>query len=627
VTNRSIILIVLLVFSALGVSNFARSQASDYVVIKAAFHLHTLYSPSEGSLTPTQLVDAYADAGYNCIALTDHSSELNASSFSAEMTEAQAEGAVRGVIVIPGEEIISQFPMQNGSVVWKHVLGLFMTGYIADVSSTYRNNNVQYYFDAIHSQGGIGIVAHSWQLNSQVVCGSSASPWWQFLNSSFVDGWEIFNWGPGMTESEIDSVISLNKIYIVSHDYGGQGSVPTGEYNILFCQNATAAGIEDALINQRNVVYHYGNLYGSQQALNLYKQNHPVADLMVQHTYLSDLNITVGTGSTSTPLWCQLASNRTGGQGPGSLDLTVDLTGAEDFLPPSTSHPWFLRVYDGATRDQGNITSFTITYNGTTYTSQDVPVGIYDLQTCYANIPPAPIVPVAHVSITHSWIGDLNISIGVGSPYSPSWSQILWNRTGGQGPGYLNLTADLSGAIDHLPPSNTSLWFLRVYDAAASDQGNITSFTITYNGTTYTSQDVPVGIYDLQTCYAYIPLAPIVPPAPTANITIQHSWIGDLKVTIGVGLPSNPLWSQLLWNRTGGQGTGYLNLTADLSAAATFLPPSGLNTWFLRVYDGATRDQGNITSFTITYNGTTYTSQDVPVGIYDLQTCYANING
>jgi len=602
----------------------ARSQQSDYVVIKAAFHLHTSYSLSEGNLTPTQLVDAYADAGYNCIALTDHSSELNASSFSAEMAEAKAEGAIRGVIVIAGEEIVSQFPMQNGSVVWKHVLGLFMTQYIAEVNSTYKNNEVQYYFDAIHGQGGLGIVAHSWQLNDQIVCGSSASPWWQYINSSFIDGWEIFNWGPGMTEDEIDSVINRGKVYVCSHDYGGNGPVPTWEYNILYCPNNTEAGVEDALINQRNVVYHYGNIYGSQQALSLYEQQHPIADLTVQHSYLSDLEITVGVGSPSTPSWSTLASNRTGGKGPGYLDLTVDLTGAEFYLPPSTNNTWFLKIYDGATRDQGNITSFTITYLNQTYMSQDVPVGIYDFQTCYVYIPPAPIVPVAHISISHSWLSDLNITIGVGSPSAPSWSQLLWNRTSGKGPGYLNLTVDLSSAVAFLPPSNSSIWFLRVNDNATGDQGNITSFTITYLNQTYMSQDVPVAIYDFQTCFASIPDPP-APLVPTATISIKHSYIGDLNVTIAVGSPSAPLWSRLLWNRTGGRGSGYLNMTVDLSDAVAYLPPANTSLWFLKVYDGAASDQGNITSFTITYLGQVYASQDVPMPVLDYQTSYAYI--
>jgi subtilisin-like proprotein convertase family protein len=189
------------------------------------------------------------------------------------------------------------------------------------------------------------------------------------------------------------------------------------------------------------------------------------------------------------------------------------------------------------------------------------------------------------------------------------------------------MTIDLSDAVVYLPPTNTSLWFLRVYDGAASDQGNITSFTITYLNQTYASQDVPVPVLDFQTSYAYVPMAPAIPPVPVANISIQHSWIGDLKVVIGVGPPSNPLWSQLLWNRTGGQGPGYLNFTVDLSSAVAFLPPSNSSTWFLSVYDGAARDQGNITGFTVTYLGQIFASQDVPVPVLDFQTSYAYIRG
>jgi len=68
------------------------------------------------------------------------------------------------------------------------------------------------------------------------------------------------------------------------------------------------------------------------------------------------------------------------------LNLTVDLSGAIAYLPPSAAHTWFLRVYDGAAGDQGRIVAFNITYTNQTYICQSVPVQVKDFKTSYAYI-------------------------------------------------------------------------------------------------------------------------------------------------------------------------------------------------------------------------------------------------
>lgn len=225
----------------------------------------------------------------------------------------------------------------------------------------------------------------------------------------------------------------------------------------------------------------------------------------------------------------------------------------------------------------------------------------------------------AHIYVEHTWIGDLVVDLGVGNPSNPKWSTRLWNRAGGSTHN-LDLTVDLYAAQAYLPPSNANNWFLRVYDAAAKDTGRIVSFNITCQGTTYSSTDVPVPVTDFTTSYAYIPTA------PKAHIHIQHTYIGDLIVDTGIGSISAPLWSTRLWNGTGGN-TADLDLYVDLSPANAYLPPSSTNTWWVKVYDRAARDTGNITAYTIAYQGKTYSSTDVPVPIYDFKTSYAYIRG
>ena len=227
------------------------------------------------------------------------------------------------------------------------------------------------------------------------------------------------------------------------------------------------------------------------------------ADVFVQHTYQGDLVVDIGVGDPSSPVWSQNIWNRAGG-GTANLDLTVDLSSAVAYLPPD-GNQWFLRVYDGAGGDVGQITEFSITYDGSTYTCTETPVPVADYQTSYVYIPSGPAPPEAYadVFVQHTYQGDLFVDIGVGDPSSPVWSQNIWNRAGG-GTDNLDLTVDLSSAMAYLPPDGNQ-WYLKVYDGAGGDVGQITQFSITYDGTTYTSTDVPVLISDMQTSYAYIP--------------------------------------------------------------------------------------------------------------------------
>jgi len=108
----------------------------------------------------------------------------------------------------------------------------------------------------------------------------------------------------------------------------------------------------------------------------------------------------------------------------------------------------------------------------------------------------------------------------------------------------------------------------------------------------------------------------------TARIEINHTYRGDLVVTLGVGDPDSPLWSTVVSNRQGGSADN-LYTTVDISGAAQYLSQPWQEPWFVKVYDGASQDVGQISKFAITDNGTTYTATDTPVPIYDYQTSYS----
>lgn len=74
--------------------------------------LHTHSDKSDGSLTPTQLVDHAAELGISAIALTDHDT-------TEGVDEAISRGFKKGVMVVPGVELSSEYQGQD-----VHIVGL-----------------------------------------------------------------------------------------------------------------------------------------------------------------------------------------------------------------------------------------------------------------------------------------------------------------------------------------------------------------------------------------------------------------------------------------------------------------------------------------------------------------------
>jgi len=148
----------------------------------------------------------------------------------------------------------------------------------------------------------------------------------------------------------------------------------------------------------------------------------------------------------------------------------------------------------------------------------------------------------AHIYIEHTRCGDLTVDLGVGDPDKPGWSINIWNKEGGDAEN-LNLTEDISEAVQFLPPSETNRWFLKVYDAESENLGQITEFTVTYNGQTYASTCIPVPVHDLQASFSYIPGVPL-------ELAISRRMsIRDFPATENYTLPkvSSELLSKVLW--------------------------------------------------------------------------------
>jgi hypothetical protein len=246
--KNTVVLVVLLSLSffsvcfAVTAQNVA-NQTDVFQVLKVNLHAHTTYS--DGTYTPAQLVNIYKDAGYDVLAVTDHSTV-------AGYAEAASEGEKIGLTVVCGEEVTCSWP--DGS--YKHVIALFTNQSVGFAEDS--DVEIPVIFDSIHAQNGIGIVAHAW---------FSWNNWQNYQDESYIDGWEI--------DQSMAWTLESGCIYMLGHDFHNETWLQgiSNYWTYLLAENRTEAAVTEALVNGRILVYGNGTLYGSAYALNLYAQN------------------------------------------------------------------------------------------------------------------------------------------------------------------------------------------------------------------------------------------------------------------------------------------------------------------------------------------------------------------
>lgn len=284
----ALILSVAMVLSSICVASTVEPSAlppHTYHLLKCNFHTHT--TASDGEYTPAQVVNIYKDAGYDVLAITDHDT-------LAGYAEARAEGDKVGLLVITGEEITDRWSPEPGS--WKHILVLFIDEAIPP------NADVEIYFDRIHAQNGIGIVAHPWH----------AWEYWQnYKTANYIDGWEV----DSATSQSWDWLYRSSFIYLRNHDFHGDnhvGMLPK-YWTYVLAENRTEAGVKEALLARRTVVYEKGELRGSPYALSLFIQNQDIIHLTPETPQEPEpepqgnllLNPSVESGGSSPSYWSQ----------------------------------------------------------------------------------------------------------------------------------------------------------------------------------------------------------------------------------------------------------------------------------------------------------------------------------
>ena len=223
----------------------------------------------------------------------------------------------------------------------------------------------------------------------------------------------------------------------------------------------------------------------------------------------------------------------------------------------------------------------------------------------------------AVLSVTPS--DGLSSSGNQGGPFSPSSKSYTLQNTGGTSINWaaskLQAWASLSSTSGTLGPGLSATVTVSINSNANSLAPGSYSDTVSFTNTTNGNGDTTRPVSFTVSAQAH---------EGTARVEIDHTYRGDLVVTVGVGNVNTPSWSTVVSNRSGGSADN-VYADVDISGGSAYLPPSSTNVWFLKVSDQKTGDTGTIRTFRITYQGETYSSMETPVAVNDNQTNYAYI--
>lgn len=225
----------------------------------------------------------------------------------------------------------------------------------------------------------------------------------------------------------------------------------------------------------------------------------------------------------------------------------------------------------------------------------------------------------ARVDITHSFRGDLRIELHVVDADAEDLCEpiLLLEPDGNDFRPDVIGSVDLSESdcADQVPPSPDRQWVLLVVDEVAQDAGAVNAFQVLVEGQPFLATGVPAPIADNDpTGTAVIvngsgqdvpqegtePIGDDEGDGPSAEVAIQHTFVGDLSIRIGVAdADGTVLCSVPVLEPDPDDDSDDIDGRVDMSGCAELFPPSPDRVWFMQVVDGAALDEGSVTAFSI----------------------------
>ncbi len=253
-------------------------ECEGYYLLKCNLHTHFVEHLGEH---PEIMVDAYHDAGYDCIALTDHFDKIDDLSLEKRAQEYARKKYGDNFLVVVGLELALNDSTFPGAM--RHMVGLFLNKHIPkDIFSEDMtlDESLVVALNEIHRQGGIAIVVHDHRCLSHWN-GEGEPDWtWDHRMGKEIDGWEVGN-GSGYYEKLPDGSNcmlshpqeSVDEGYIVVADSDAHDVEEMKLKNIchtyVFTKEKTISGIKRALMARRSVASCNGILYGKKKYVEL----------------------------------------------------------------------------------------------------------------------------------------------------------------------------------------------------------------------------------------------------------------------------------------------------------------------------------------------------------------------
>ena len=260
----------------------------EQYLLKCNFHTH--YFETYGD-RPEIMVDAHYEAGYDCIALTEH--DIQISDLKGEQrAQAYAQDKYGSdFLVIVGEELAFNDTSVSGCMV-RETLCLFLDEFIVSGRKFVRDYDslldTRAALDEIHRQGGIAIICHdNWLEWFLEYAGLGKYPWmWGFRHGLAIDGWEVADGVAGLANegmagrdlmlSHPQESVDEGYIALANSDAHKAEDIPLCVdmcYTWVFAPERSLEGVKQALLNRQTVAVCRGEMWGPRNLVEFLQQS------------------------------------------------------------------------------------------------------------------------------------------------------------------------------------------------------------------------------------------------------------------------------------------------------------------------------------------------------------------
>ena len=249
-----------------------------YEVLKCNFHCHFSWHNQLMLRRPSGLstLRAFHDAGFDVVALTEHSKESNLG-LEKETQKAWADADDHdALLVVVGCEL-SFGQDARGRFGGGDCVALFLEDYVDCLSAPGCSAQpLEWVMDKVHAQGGLAIIAHHTSSHSRTRTGEGL---WHWRKKFPIDGWEIFNGScsfagrPEVAFSHPEEAVEEDCVALSAADSHTpfQANCSCASCTYVFVAERSLEALKEALIHRRVVAFCDGFLYGKPDWVERFK--------------------------------------------------------------------------------------------------------------------------------------------------------------------------------------------------------------------------------------------------------------------------------------------------------------------------------------------------------------------